>query len=885
MTTPSRPARRVISSRSRRRLVAALATLGLAGLSGALSPAITATASPPASTTTLAATSAAGAAVPDDDSSVTQTHDWLDDDGTSRTGTVTVSQTKDLATRQIVDISWSGFMPTVNATGADSVHQAPQAARASGYPVVLMECQGDDAATMTPADCAFPNPNRFYYYAVYDKNETEAVHHASIVDSRDFTETSGKVDHGATGQYVPLPSDYDDSNVLGTTWYATWTNDDGTHQDSRFEVRSVQEAADSLGCGDSDNRSQGACSIVVVPIRPMPCIDDHSCPPPNDYLGLSADYKEWQAASNWRNKFVVPVSFRPFPDVCKLDSRIAVPTQGSEMLNQAMLSWLPKFCQSSDLFKLSFTRINDFVARHNLDYQVAGQYAADLAFTTQPASSIRGRPVVNAPVAVTGFTVAFQIDNSGYEQEDQLNLNARLLAKLVTESYNAPPDPNVDENPQGLFTDPEFAKLNPDLVAKLPPAIVVRNPIIVQGSPDLVYEVTRYIASDPEAMAWLGGKADPWGMKVNPYYAGSKWQLPADTFEQRDPYIWKDDSRQCTPKPIMEQVAQYVFDLGGIADAMINRQPQDYTVCKLVSGDDVFDWVHSDRQTLGSRAMLAIMDIPSADTYQFPMAALQNHAGTYVTPSNDSLQAALDVATYDAKTGTLSTNLKSTSKDAYPGMMPVYAAAPTHGLTTALAASYAKMITWLSTTGQTYGDAAGQLPNGYLALTPKLRAQAAAAAAHVRNQDCAGQVAGETACSPPTTPPPTTPPVTTPAGTSTPPTGSYGDPTTGSQAPGGGLSPTTAISTTPVTTAPVTSSPSAEPVSYTASQKSGLAMHLLPVLLVVGLLGLLAAPVLVLLSRPGGSRSPLEWWESRRRKGASTPKTPKTPKTPSGGSS
>ena len=69
--------------------------------------------------------------------------------------------------------------------------------------------------------------------------------------------------------------------------------------------------------------------------------------------------------------------------------------------------------------------------------------------------------MVNAPVAVSGFTVALQLDNNGFEQVDQVNLNARLLAKLVTESYNAPPDPNVEDNPQGLLQDPEFAKLNP----------------------------------------------------------------------------------------------------------------------------------------------------------------------------------------------------------------------------------------------------------------------------------------------------------------------------------------------------------------------------------------------------------------------------------------
>src|SRR4029079_2101060 len=144
-------------------------------------------------------------------------------------------------------------------------------------------------------------------------------------------------------------------------------------------------------------------------------------------------------------------------------------------------------------------------------------------------------------------------------------------------SYAVPagePDPNVEGNPQGLLTDPEFAKLNPDLVESLPPETYIYNPIVVQGSPDLVYQVTKYIASDPEAVAWLGGKPDPWGMKVNPYYQGKKWPVPAATFDERDPHIWKDDQRKCTPKPVMEQVAQFVFDLAAAADAMINRQPQ-----------------------------------------------------------------------------------------------------------------------------------------------------------------------------------------------------------------------------------------------------------------------------------------------------------------------
>ena len=859
---PGRSSRRA-PRRLRRQVGALLVVGGLAGVGGALAPAVHAA---PRATLGVVPDLRSAPVAPAGDSSVTQTHTWLDDEGTSRSGTVTVSTTENLSTREVVDISWSGFMPTVNSTGASSVHQAPQAATASGYPVMLMECQGDDAETMTPGDCALPNPNRFYYYAVNDANETEEVQNASIVDSRSFTETSGKVDVGNTGEYVPLPPDFSDSNVLGTNWYATWTNDDGTHDKARFEVRSTQEAPQSLGCGDPETRTGGACSIVVVPIRPMDCLEGRSCPPPNDYTGLSGDYKEWQAASNWRNRFVFPVTFRPFPDVCKLDSRIAVPTQGSQMLNRAMYSWLPAFCTSKDLFKLSFTRTNDSTARTNLVTKGAQGYATDLAFTTEPAHSAVGRPVVNAPVAVTGFAVALQLDNADYEQVADVNLDARLLAKLVTESYYAPPDPNVEDNPQGLFQDPEFDKLNPGLVASLQPDVKVRNPILLEGSPDLVYELTRYIASDPEAVAWLNGAADPWGMTVNPYYKGKAWPVPATQFEQRDPYIWKDDARQCPEKPVMEQIAQFVFDLASVGDAMINRQPQDYSVCKVIGqGGDEYAWAHSDRQLLGSRAMLSIMDIPSADAYQFPMAALRNHAGKFVVPSNDTLKSALDVAVLDKETGTLSANLDSSAPDAYPGMMPVYAAAPTHGLTKTSAGQYATMIKWLSTTGQAYGDAAGQLPEGFLALPTNLRQQAAAAAAHVLAQDCFGIVKGDKSCTPA---PPTTPPTTSPtspgtggsSGGGTGGSGGYGGGSgsgsgstppgsgSGSGIPPGGGSPTMPTTTTPASPG----SPTTQPVAYTAAQKSALAAHLLPVLLVIGLLGLILAPVLVLASRPGG---------------------------------
>jgi ABC-type phosphate transport system substrate-binding protein len=766
---------------------------------------------------------------------------WPDDAGTDRVGRVTVSKTQNLYPREIVTIDWSGFLPTLNADGPESTHQAPQAPLRSGYPVVILECQGDDAAKMTPQDCPIPNPSRFYYYATKDALETPEVQAASPYDSRSFLDTKGKL-HVSPGTYqnVPMPSDYSDENVSGTNWIATWTEQNGDRSDAKFEVRTTQEAPQSLGCGDPTTRLKGACSIVVIPIRPMDCIDDTSCLAPTQTNGFSADYHEWQSASNWRNKFVFPVTFKPFPSVCDLDDRPALPTAGSQLLDQAMLSWVPKFCQSKSLFKLTFTRINDDAARRAITTGVGGLYQADLAFSTLPVGSTQDRPIVNAPVAVTGFAVALAIDNKGYEEVDDVRLNARLLAKLVTESYYAPPVPYLEHNPSDLLHDPEFRKLNPKIWKTIDPSIQINNPVMVQGSPDLVEEVTRYIASDKPAVAWLNGKPDPWGMVVNKNFEGEKWPVPNTSFQLRDAFIDKKSTsdEKCSPKPVLEQESQFVYNLLAAAVTLVDRQPQSYSVCAPVGQSGrVWAWGRPARQPMGQRSMVAITDYAHAEEYQLPEAALRNAAGKYVTPTPRSLNAALRVATVDPKTKTYLANMTSKAKAAYPGLMVVNAAAPTSGLDKSTAGDYARMIKWMVTKGQTYGDASGQLPAGYLALPRDLQKQALAAARHVRNQDSFGAL------------PPPPPPEPTP----TPPTSA---PTT-HEAPGGS-GPTTPPppTTSGPTTAPTTPPVVAEPI-ITQAQTSDVSRNVLPILIAVGCAGLVLAPLLMLTSaasRRGGYR-------------------------------
>ncbi|WP_448631230.1 hypothetical protein [Cellulomonas soli] len=65
----------------------------------------------------------------------------------------------------------------------------------------------------------------------------------------------------------------------------------------------------------------------------------------------------WWSASNWRHRFVVPLTFALPPDACDvLDDRAPVQMYGSELLNQATLQWAPAYCLRDDRFKFRHNR-------------------------------------------------------------------------------------------------------------------------------------------------------------------------------------------------------------------------------------------------------------------------------------------------------------------------------------------------------------------------------------------------------------------------------------------------------------------------------------------------------------------------------------------------
>jgi hypothetical protein len=155
---------------------------------------------------------------------------------------------------------------------------------------------------------------------------------------------------------------------------------------------------------------------------------------------------------------------------------------------------------------------------------------------------------------VTGFAIVFDIVNKFDHQYTTLRLDARLLAKLLTESYPANKTLGQTDaalqnpvthkpNPLNIADDPEFQALNPGIPAGPGPkgqaigdlaAASAATLLSLNTSSDAMWALTSYINSDPEARAWLNGKPDPWGMVVNPAYKNiqlpmAKWPL-LDTF-------------------------------------------------------------------------------------------------------------------------------------------------------------------------------------------------------------------------------------------------------------------------------------------------------------------------------------------------------------------
>jgi len=772
-------------------LATSVALVGMLGLPVAL-----ATSTPDAS----GAVAAAAAGAPAFTKSVTATRTHLvggvDLPVESRKITLSVSQTSGLRDRQGLDVTWSGARPT----GGIVSDPHSGAAIDEEYPMVLLQCRGIDSTgvaaskRVSPQTCWTGTPvERFIasYSPLFPAwrvdryaAPAERTHNPGVPSPRPtfcfspppvehwlpFLSSNGTIYHGGPrgcDGIAPEATDLDATTGLpSNTTYAA-TRLDGTGS-ARFDVRDDINNG-SLGCS-----SIQPCTLVAVPIMGVSCdvtaaslpivdrptgtdaVDaSRECTKAGSFLpgqlasptgggnDLAVSGSLWWSASNWRNRISVPLSMSPLASACSLQAGApSADIYGSELLVQATTQWAPKFCQDPKAVTIKHVQVGEPQARNLL---LTG--SVDAAFTTVRQAGGYPRPVVHAPVAVTGFSVSYTIDGANGDPYRSLKLTPRLLAKLLTASYPALSIIQADysslkSNPLNMSVDPEFIALNPGLTQGVAATYSASSLYALSSDSDVLYALTSYINADPEARAWLDGTPDPWGMVVNANY--KKIELPVQSWPLLDTYepksYYRPGINDClfdAPVPFLPLVAAPTSRLATISLAMQYAIAPSQVVCvQPFAPSYVGQKLNAiGRQTAGYRFLLGLSSLGDAKRFGLDQAALQTHVTsgaeskftdatgrTFVAPSDASLRAAaVTIAptsnpvdwqlSYDA----LRTDTKLAG--AYPGTMLIFADVATKGLSPQSARGLSSFLSLVAGSGQTPGVGVGNLAPGFLPMT------------------------------------------------------------------------------------------------------------------------------------------------------------------------
>ena len=356
----------------------------------------------------------------------------------------------------------------------------------------------------------------------------------------------------------------------------------------------------------------------------------------------------WWSASNWQNRILVPLKFAPALPACSLASASSpVQIYGSYLMLEATQQWTPHFCLNSKLHAIEQVVLGEPEAQNQLQQAVltkqlgAGQ--TDAVFQGAPAQISFPAHVVQAPTALTGFAIVFDIVNQFGKPYTTVRLDARLLAKLLTESY--PADTGVQHedtalqnpsthqpNPLNMAADPEFQALNPGIpsavigkIAGVSPATI----LAMSGDSDLMWALTSYINADPEARAWLNGKPDPWGMVVNPKYKGIK--LPVTQWSLLDTYLapsvqLSNPCLQQSPSPYLGLVASPVQAIAQITLDLEFNVSDSQVGCNAAGAFSSTQAVG--REFPGETFIFGLTSLADARRFDLQTASLETHGGS-----------------------------------------------------------------------------------------------------------------------------------------------------------------------------------------------------------------------------------------------------------------
>jgi len=641
---------------------------------------------------------------------------------------ITVSQTSNL-THQGIVLSWSGAPVTSSGEYANNFMQ-------------VMQCWGDEGAP-TPDQCQFGSPSSAIESQI--GNGVGARSLSTDADPNQVYSSDLRIPPTPDNPFLRVYS-YPFKHVNGTRTFnyqqfftanttnevtAARTGSDGTGQ-LTFEVQTSLEAP-HLGCGADIAQSDGtsyprSCWLVVVP-RTTVNVDGS--------LGsTNAGGRIWGSpfsASNWRDRIVIPLGFQSVSQACPIgqhERRLV----GSEAVSNAITSWQPALCGSGTTY--GYSLIGDDEARTQIVGQAEG--ASRLGFMSEPLTSeqSQSKPMLYAPVTQSAIVVAYSIDYSLYRDAPiyakngtkltNLVLNARLIAKLLTQSYRvdvpgrASSEPALATNPFSLNKDPEFIALNPDFqywTEGYPSGLFV-----ALGSSDLNKHVWEWLRADADAKAFLQGEADPYGMKINPAYLalGLAGGAVPVSFPKADLTTALSTSELDEPGYGTLDMRPYYNDLNETAYRVLRADGNNKTNWDITKVPARY--VAIPAQPAGERFVLAITDSSSAARYGLDTAALVNRAGEAVSPTTGAITKAINARAKSSVAGVSVPDFSKQTAGAYPLAEVAYAALNVCDADAQSRSDYAKFLSYVAGAGQTPGLDVGNLPLGYLPLTSAQRA-------------------------------------------------------------------------------------------------------------------------------------------------------------------
>lgn len=558
----------------------------------------------------------------------------------------------------------------------------------------------------------------------------------------------------------------------------------------QFEAQTTLESS-GLGCGVSaSSTSTSTCWLVVVPR-----IDDLN--------GLRSAGPI--SPSLWAQRLQVKLTFSDVQAGCP-NGQSRTLFGGSEVLLPATASWTPALCDARGI-AVGHTRLGDQTARNQF---LAGASPAILTSSPVPPTV----PSVGAPVALTAPVIAYQIaynpacfDSATPVETDaraqqcgyssladartefakagtpitSLRLDARLVAKLLTQSYSDSilqsdtlpmPAWGIRSRPSSLLYDPEFRRLNSSLSHLAADKVGAIDHLVVEGlRSDASAQVWTWILADADGSAFINGCPDPDGMTVNPFYStrtyhgcdDQKATLTAQADNDRagttkattyvdQPLSYPPDGSPF-PLPSWQELRQTGYPIKTVVDQLppvdnlsatgrnvgIGHTPRNSLWCE--NDGSVYapqcglppgKWNDNGiRQRSNQVGVAGITDAATAARWRLPTAQLCDSTGVHcVGADTTTLTNAASRFTTDPQ-GWLEPGAADYPADAYPMAMPVYAAV-SPSLPLAQRQAYADAIDYITTTGQSPGFDRGDLPPGYAPITPAMRAQAVAAISQLR---------------------------------------------------------------------------------------------------------------------------------------------------------